>query len=51
MRKRTISQDFIFFFYNFFKVYSFFRDTERKSMSGGRTEKEGDTESEAGSRL
>ena len=31
--------------------YLFLRDTERKSMSGARAERQGDTESEAGSRL
>ena len=38
-----------FFFFKCF--YSFLRDWERQSASGGRAEKEGDTESEAGSRL
>ena len=33
----------------FFNVY--FWDTERQSMNGGGAEREGDTESEAGSRL
>ena len=31
--------------------YAYFWETERQSMSGGGAEKEGDTESEAGSRL
>ena len=35
---------------NFFNVYSFF-DKERQSVSGGGAEREGDTESGAGSRL
>ena len=41
----------------FFNVYLFLRErerdreTERQSMSGGRAEREGDTESKAGSRL
>ena len=34
----------------FFNVYSFF-DRDRQSVSGGGSEKEGDTESEAASRL
>ena len=39
-----------FCFNFFFNVYSFF-DRERQSESGGGAETEGDTESEAGSRL
>ena len=35
----------------FLNVYSFLTDRERQSMSGGGAEREGDTESEAGSRL
>ena len=35
------------FFFNFFNIYLFLRD----SMSRGGAEREGDTESEAGSRL
>ena len=35
----------------FFKVYSFLRERERQSMSGGGAEREGDTELEVGSRL
>ena len=35
----------------FFNVYSFLRDRERQSMSREGAEREGDTESEAGSRL
>ena len=35
----------------FLNVYSFLKDTERQSTSGGGAEREGDTESEAGSRL
>ena len=34
----------------FFNVYLIF-DRERQTMSGGRAEREGDTESETGSRL
>ena len=42
---------FIFFnfFFNVFLIY--FWDRERQSMNGGGAEREGDTESEAGSRL
>ena len=40
-----------YFFIYFFNVYLFLRDTERQSMSRGGAEREGDTESEAGSRL
>ena len=36
---------------NFFNVYLFLRNRERQSVSGGGAEREGDTESEAGSRL
>ena len=35
----------------FFNVCLFLRESERQSMSGGGAEREGDTESEAGSRL
>ena len=35
----------------FFNVYLFLSDTERQRTSRGGTEREGDTESEAGSRL
>ena len=35
----------------FFNVYLFFGDRERQSMNGGGAEREGDTESEAGSGL
>ena len=37
------------FFIKFFNVYLFLR--QRQSMSGGGAEREGDTDSEAGSRL
>ena len=37
------------FFFNFFNVYLFLR--QRQSVSRGGAEREGDTESEAGSRL
>ena len=36
---------------NFFDIYSSLRDRERESVSRGGAEREGDTESEAGSRL
>ena len=36
---------------NFFYIYLFLRDRVRQSVSGGGEEREGDTESEAGSRL
>ena len=35
----------------FFLMFIYFWDRERQSMSGGGAEREGDTESEAGSRL
>ena len=35
----------------FFNVFIYFWDRERQSMKGGGSEREGDTESEAGSRL
>ena len=41
---------FIFFF-NFFLTFIYFRDREKQSMNGEGAEREGDTESEAGSRL
>ena len=40
-----------FFLNFFFNVYLFFWDRERQSMNGGGAEREGDTESETGSRL
>ena len=36
---------------NFYYIYSFLRDKEKQSTSGGGADREGDTESEAGSRL
>ena len=42
---------FILFIYFFFNFFIYFWDRERQSMNGGGTEKEGDTESETGSRL
>ena len=40
-----------FFFFNFFSTFIYFWDRERQSMNGGGAVREGDTESEAGSRL
>ena len=42
---------FSFIFLFFFNVYFYFWDRERQSMNGGGSEREGDTESEIGSRL
>ena len=43
---------FFFFFFNFFfSTFIYFWDRERQSMNGGGAEREGDTESERGSRL
>ena len=39
------------FFFKNFNVYLLLRDRETQSMSRGGAEREGDTESEAGSRL
>ena len=36
---------------NFFNVYLFWRERKRQSMRGAGAEREGDTESETGSRL
>ena len=36
---------------NFFSTFIYFWDRERQSMNGGGAEREGDTESETGSRL
>ena len=41
----------VLFLIFFFNIYSFLRDGEKQSMSGGGSEREGDTELEAGSRL
>ena len=35
----------------FFNIYSFLRDREKQSVSGEGAEREGDTETESGSRL
>ena len=40
-----------FFFLIFLNVYLFLRERQRQSASRGGVEREGDTESEAGSRL
>ena len=37
--------------FNFFSTFIYFWDRERQSMNGGGSEREGDTESETGSRL
>ena len=42
---------FFFFFLIFFSTFIYFWDRERQSMIGGGAEREGDTESETGSRL
>ena len=51
----TYSQLKLFFFFNFFNLYLFLRERERErerdSMSRVGAEREGDTESEADSRL
>ena len=39
------------YFKFFFLMFVYFWDRERQSMNGGGAEREGDTESEAGSRL
>ena len=39
------------FFFNFFQRFYLFLGRERQSMNGGGAEREGDTESETGSRL
>ena len=41
----------IFFKKIFFSTFIYFWDRERQSMNGGGAEREGDTESETGSRL
>ena len=49
----TFSQSIVlnYFFFNFFSTFIYFWDRERQSMNGGGAEREGDTESETGSRL
>ena len=46
----AIKKNEIFFLSHFFFLI-YFWDTERQSTNGGGTEREGDTESETGSRL
>ena len=41
----------ILFYFQFFSIFTFERERERQSMREGGAEREGDTESEAGSRL
>ena len=43
--------EYSLFFLFFFNIYLLLRDRERQSMSMGGAEREGDTESETGSRL
>ena len=47
----VLSFESSFFFNFFFLTFIYFGDRERQSMNGGGAEREGDTESEAGSRL
>ena len=42
---------FILFYFILFSTFIYFWDRERQSMNGGGAEREGDTESETGSRL
>ena len=49
--KLKLSKPTSLFFFNFLNVYSYLRDRERQSVSRGGAEREGDTESEAGSSL
>ena len=42
---------FMYLFLKFVNVYLLLRNRERQSMSGGRADRRGDTESKAGSRL
>ena len=57
MRKKKTSRphgftgEFHQIFKNFFSMFIYFWDRERQSMNGGGAEREGDTESETGSRL
>ena len=41
----------LFCIFSFFLTFIYFWDRERQSLNGGGAEREGDTESEAGSRL
>ena len=48
----VVSPGFFFFFFKFFfSTFIYFWDRERQSMNWGGAEREGDTESETGSRL
>ena len=47
---QNVSSCFLFFII-FFSTFIYFWDRERQSMNGGGVEREGDTESETGSRL
>ena len=51
MLSQTVKISFFFFFNFFVYIYLFLGDRERQRMSGGGAEREGDTGSEAGSRL
>ena len=41
----------VIYVFNFFNIYLFLRERQRQSVSRGGAEREGDTESEAGSGL
>ena len=49
--KTFVVKPFLFFFFFFQRFYFYFWDRERQSMNEGGAEREGDTESETGSRL
>ena len=51
MIREELSAGMTFFFNFFFNIFIYFWDRERQSMNGREAEREGDTESEAGSRL
>ena len=46
-----VFQEYLVSKFFFFLTFIYFWDRERQSMNGGGAEREGDTESEAGSRL
>ena len=48
---RILCASLFFFFLIFFSTFIYFWARERQSLNGGGAEREGDTESEAGSRL
>ena len=50
-RAVTLPNSGLFVFLIFFSTFIYFWDRERQSMDGGGAEREGDTESETGSRL